>query len=209
MTEGRTTETDVMPLLIVLTAPSGAGKSTLCDMLLDDLDSLVYSISCTTRSPRGEEKDGIVYYFLSPSEFDCKLAANEFLEHARVHDHSYGTLRSRITDSLDSGLSVILDIDVQGASQVRAHALGAGKDDRIGRSYLDIFIEPPSEEELLKRLQLRGEDAPEVIDRRMKNAVRELACRKEFMHRVVNDDLGSAYAELKGIILTEQHSRSL
>lgn len=192
-------------LLLVVSAPSGAGKSTLCERLLAEHSFMTRSISCTTRSPRGAEVDGRDYHFLSPAEFNRRVAAGLFLEHATVHGNQYGTLRSTVEEGLKAGKDVLLVIDVQGAASVRQSVRNLGG--ILGQSYVDIFVSPPSLEVLRERLEKRGEDAPEVIERRLANAQGEMARSGEYQHRVVNDQLDRAYAELKAIIHAE-HART-
>lgn len=188
------------PLFIVLSAPSGCGKSTLIDMLLQEYHDIVYSISCTTRDPRGEEEDGLDYHFLSKERFEALLKEEAFLEHAKVHDNYYGTLKQPIVDVLNEGNSMILDIDVQGAAKVREHVKALANDDPLKVGYVDIFISPPSMEELRDRLERRGTDAPAVIERRLANAEGEMARAEEYMFRVTNDDLGVCYKRLCDLI---------
>jgi guanylate kinase len=188
------------PLLIVVSAPSGAGKTTLCDRLIAERPDMVYSVSCTTRAPRGEERDGRDYHFLSEPEFDRRLRQGLFLEHARVHGYRYGTLRETVHAALTAGRSVLMDIDVQGAAQVRAAVGRADSEDPIAKGFLDIFIAPPSLAILRERLEKRGEDAPQVVERRIRNATEELARRSEFSCTVVNDDLESAYACFRAVV---------
>jgi len=189
------------PLFIVMSAPSGCGKSTLIDLLLQEYPDLQYSISCTTRKPRGEEEDGLDYHFLTVERFRELLAQDAFLEHAEVHGNYYGTLKQPVVDVLAEGNSMILDIDVVGAAKVRHHVLHhlpTGNPLRDG--YVDIFISPPSMEELRNRLEGRGTDAPDVIERRLANAEGEMARAGEYMHQVVNDDLTIAYKKLCDLI---------
>lgn len=189
------------PLFIVMSAPSGCGKSTLIDMLLQEYPDLQYSISCTTRAPRGEEEDGLDYHFLSPERFRELLAENAFLEHAEVHGNFYGTLRRPIEDVLREGNSMILDIDVVGAAKVRHYVLHhLPPDDPLRAGYMDVFILPPSVEELRARLLGRGTDAPDVIERRLANAEGEIARAGEYMFRVTNDELAVAYKKLCDLI---------
>lgn len=192
-------------LLIVVSAPSGAGKTTLCNRLLAEHACMTRSISCTTRTPRGAEVDEQHYHFLTLAEFNRRVAEGLFLEHAVVHGNQYGTLRSNVESALKAGKDVLLVIDVQGAAQVRraAQALGG----TLGRAYVDIFIAPPSLETLRERLQKRGEDTPEVIERRLINARGEMERGREYQYRVVNDNLEQAYAELNSIINAE-HERT-
>lgn len=188
------------PLFIVLSAPSGCGKSTLIDMLLQEYHDIVYSISCTTRPPRGEEEDGLDYHFLEKARFEELLAEDAFLEHAKVHDNYYGTLKQPIVDVLNEGNSMILDIDVQGAAKVRDYVRALPNTDPLKIGYVDIFISPPSMEELRERLERRGTDAPAVIERRLANAEGELARAGEYMFRVTNDDLAVCYKRLCDLI---------
>lgn len=191
------------PLLLVMSAPSGAGKTTLCDRLLAEYHSMARSISCTTRAPRGAEKDGRDYYFISPVEFERRVAAGLFLEHAVVHGNRYGTLRSYVEDRLNAGKDVLLVIDVQGAAEVRQAARSLGG--ILGRAYVDVFISPPSISVLRERLQKRAEDSPTVIECRLKNAQAEMARANEYQHRVVNDDLDKAAKELHALVEAERH----
>ncbi len=193
------------PLLLVVSAPSGAGKSTLCERLLADLPDMIRSISCTTRAPRGAEVDGKDYCFLTQAEFNRRVAAGQFLEHATVHGNQYGTLRSTVEEGLKSGKDVLLIIDVQGAAAVRTAAAALGG--ILAKSYVDVFISPPSVQALRERLQKRGEDAAEVIERRVLNAQGEIARQREYHYQVVNDDLDQAYAELRAIVKFE-HERA-
>ena len=187
------------PLLIVVSAPSGAGKSTLCRRLLSEEPQITYSVSCTTRAPRGAEKDGVHYHFLGPDEFQSRLDRGEFLEHAEVHGHRYGTLRKPVVDALAAGRSVLMDIDVQGAAQVRESVRRSPEGDPLD-AFVDIFIEPPSMNALRQRLVARGEDAESEIQRRLRNAEDEMARRAEFQFRIVNDDLDTAYWALLSVI---------
>ena len=191
------------PVFLVLTAPSGAGKTTLVNLLRAEFGSFVYSVSCTTRAPRGEEKDGVAYHFLSDEEFLRRVADGQFLEHALVHGHRYGTLKSAVEGPMADGRSVLLDIDVAGAAQVREIVRGLPPDAPLARAFLDVFIDVPSMEELRRRLEKRGEDAPDVIERRLRNAEGERARRGEFSAIVVNDVLETAYAELRAIVLAK------
>ncbi len=184
-----------------MSAPSGCGKSTLIDMLLQEYPDLQYSISCTTRKPRGEEEDGLDYHFLSVERFRELLAEDAFLESAEVHGNYYGTLRQPIVDVLNEGNSMILDIDVVGAAKVRHyvfHHLPADNPLRAG--YMDVFINPPSLDALRERLEGRGTDSPESIERRLANAEGEMARAGEYMYQVTNDELAVAYKRLCDLI---------
>lgn len=185
------------PNLYVVAAPSGGGKTSLISALLRMDDHLRLSISHTTRPPRPHEVEGQHYYFVSDEEFARLVSENAFLEHARVYDHNYGTGRAKVQRQLDQGFDVMLDIDWQGAAQIR-------------RSFPDcrsIFILPPSLEELHKRLSSRGQDSPEVIEKRMQKADSELSHASEFDYMIVNDDFEAALHDLHAIIRTGSHQR--
>ncbi len=188
------------PLFIVMSAPSGCGKSTLIDMILQEYHDISYSISCTTREPRGEEENGIDYHFLSKPRFEKLIKEDAFLEYAEVHGNYYGTLKAPIVEVLNEGHSMILDIDVQGAEKVRDHVRGLPNNDPLKIGYIDIFILPPSMDELRERLVKRGTDAPATIERRLENAEGEIARQGEYMYRVTNDDLAVCYKRLCDLI---------
>jgi len=188
------------PLFLVLSAPSGCGKSTLIDMLLQEYHDIVYSISCTTRAPRGEEEDGLDYHFLTKERFEELIAEDAFIEHAKVHDNYYGTLKAPIAEVLSEGNSMILDIDVEGAAKVRDYVRSLPNTDPMKIGYVDIFISPPSMEELRARLERRGTDTQAVIEKRLANADGEMARAGEYMYRVTNDDLGHCFKRLCDLI---------
>lgn len=190
------------PLLIVVSAPSGCGKSTLCNRLVDEFPTIKYSVSCTTRDPRGDEKDGEAYYFLTKKEFKERIKNGEFLEHAKVHGNYYGTLEDTVLFAMEEGSHVLLDIDVQGVKQIREALIRLDPRHPIRRGFTDIFIAPPSMEELEKRLRGRGTDEEKVIRKRLDNAEGEMAFAKEYTFQIVNDDLEHAYHELKTVILS-------
>jgi guanylate kinase len=176
--------------LFVVAAPSGAGKSSLVKALLE-LDSRVQpSVSHTTRAPRGQEKHGREYFFVSPQEFDAMVAAAGFVEWAHVHGHRYGTSRKMIEERIAQGADVILEIDFQGALQIKQV---------FGNAVL-IFILPPSWEELRSRLERRGEDTPEVIELRLRNAAEEMAQAREFDFVIINELFERALFDLKAIV---------
>jgi guanylate kinase len=179
--------------VFVITGPSGVGKGTLIRALLERCPSLELSISATTRQPREGERDRVDYYFLTPEEFERRVEEHDFLEFATYSGNRYGTLRSEIERRLEEGHSVVLEIEVQGAQQVRA-----AMDDSI-----QIFIAPPDPSVLRERLAGRGTDSQEAIDARLETAEIELASQGDFDHRVVNDDLGRATEELVGIVRAE------
>ncbi|MDI6774215.1 MAG: guanylate kinase [Verrucomicrobiota bacterium] len=194
------------PLLIVICGPSGVGKSTLCDRLREEHADIVYSISCTTRPPRGAERDGREYHFLTGREFDRRASRGLFLEHALVHGRRYGTLKENVYAALNSGRSVLMDIDVQGARQIRRAVAGLPPGDVMKEGFVDILVRPPCLETLRRRLETRAEDKPETVETRLRNAVEELAATKEFRHTLVNDRLKTAFAELTGLLNRERRT---
>ncbi len=179
-----------MAEVFVITGPSGVGKGTLIRGLLERVPELGLSVSATTRRPRRGELDGQDYHFLTPEEFDRRVQNGEFVEHADYSGHRYGTLRSELERSVAAGDPVVLEIEVQGARQVR-RALPAA---------VAVFIAPPSRETLRERLLTRGTDSGEQVDARLASAERELAAREEFTHVVVNDQLPQAIEELEQIV---------
>ena len=181
--------------LIVITAPSGAGKTSLIEALIRDDPSLKLSISYTTRAPRPGEKDAVDYHFVDDKTFLSMRERGEFLESAEVHGYRYGTSKKVITEALARGEDLILEIDWQGAQQVR----------RIYPGCVGIFILPPSVEELERRMRSRGQDAEAVIRRRLDNAREELAHAGEFNYAIINKDFQIAQHELKEIIQKERH----
>jgi guanylate kinase len=195
------------PLLLVVSAPSGAGKSSLCNRLIEKFPQMIYSVSCTTRAPRGSERDGVHYHFLSEEEFCARIQCGEFLEHALVHGNRYGTLKQTAVDALSQGLDIIMDIDVQGAKQIRLACAAMDDESVIKKSLVDIFIAPPSMEELQRRLCGRATDSAEVIEKRMCNATEEMKHQPYYQYTIVNDDFEKAVDELQKIIEREHHNR--
>lgn len=179
------------PMLIVISAPSGAGKTTLCKRLLEDFRGLRLSISTTTRPLRGQEQHGRDYFFVDRPAFENEIQAGTFAEWALVHGNYYGTSRRTLESFFAAGLSVLLDIDVQGAASLKR---------AYGDRCATIFVAPPSLEVLEARLRSRGTDPEESIQRRMRNSRNEMARAGEFDHQIVNDDLDGTYARLKGLI---------
>lgn len=169
-------------------------------MLLQEYHDIVYSISCTTRDVRGDEEDGIDYHFLKKERFEELIAEGAFLEYAQVHGNYYGTLRRPIEEVLAEGNSMILDIDVQGAAKVRQYIRNLPNTDPLKIGYVDIFINPPSMEALRERLEGRGTDSADVIERRLENAEGEMARAGEYMYQVTNDDLSHAFKRLCDLI---------
>ena len=178
--------------LIIFSAPSGSGKSTIINYLLEQGLNLAFSISATSRPPRGTERDGVEYYFLTPEEFRRRVAAGEFLEYEEVYpDRFYGTLKAEVERRLETGQNVVFDVDVAGGCRIKSY---------YGERALSIFIQPPSVEELRRRLIGRGTDAPEVIDSRVAKAEYELTFAPRFDQVIVNDDLASAQADALAIV---------
>jgi guanylate kinase len=177
----------------VITGPSGVGKGTLIRELLERVPELELSVSATTRPPRPGERDGIEYHFLSEEEFSRRLDAGDFLEHASYAGHRYGTLGSEVEPRLERGVSVVLEIEIQGARQVRERLPGA----------VLVFLAPPTPEALRERLEERATDAQEAIERRLEVARAELDAQEEFSHVIVNDDLKRAADELAALVRAE------
>jgi guanylate kinase len=179
--------------VLVITGPSGVGKGTLIRGLMERLPQLELSVSATTRAPRPGERDGVEYHFLAREEFDRKVAAGEFVEHADYAGRSYGTLRSELQSRVQAGTPVVLEIEVQGARQVRAAMPDA----------VQVFIAPPSLQALRTRLVGRGTDDGEEVERRLRVAEEELTAQPEFAHVVVNDRLEDALERLTAIVAAE------
>ena len=178
--------------LVIFSAPSGSGKSTIINYLLQKNLNLKFSVSATSRPPRGTERDGVEYYFLTPQQFREKIEAGEFLEYEEVYkDRFYGTLKEPVEKMLDEGINVVFDVDVVGGCNIKNY---------YGKRALSLFIQPPSIEELRHRLNTRGTDAPEVIESRIAKAEYELSFAPKFDVVVINDDLEKAEAEALHII---------
>jgi guanylate kinase len=181
------------PKVFVITGPSGVGKGTLIRGLLERVPELELSVSATTRAPRPGEQDGVDYHFLTPEEFEAHVAAGDFVEHATYSGNRYGTLRSELERRLQTGAGVVLEIEVQGARQIRQAMPEA----------VAVFIAPPSREALRARLVGRGTDSAEQVDARLQTAERELEAQPEFRHVVVNDRLEEATDALVSIVRAE------
>lgn len=180
--------------LLIFSAPSGSGKSTIVHWLMETHPELnmKFSISCTTRAPRGTEKDGVDYFFLTPEEFKSKIAASEFVEYEEVYtDKYYGTLKSQVTRQRESGENVVFDVDVKGGCNIKKI---------YGADALSIFIQPPSVDELRRRLVGRNTDSPEVIEQRLSKAEYELTFAPLFDVVIVNNDLQEAQRQAFEII---------
>lgn len=183
--------------LFIVSAPSGAGKTSLVRELIESLDGIQVSVSHTTRERRNGEVDGVNYHFVDLPAFEAMIERGEFFEHARVFDNYYGTSRPAVQAALDVGQDVILEIDWQGARQVRRQLPDA----------VSIFILPPSREELEHRLASRGTDEHAVIERRMRDAVSEMAHHDEYDYLVINDDFTTALRELQALVIAQRLSR--
>ena len=180
--------------LIIFSAPSGTGKSTIINWLMQNHKELnmAFSISCTSRAPRGTEQNGVEYFFLTPEEFKKRIKADEFLEYEEVYtDRFYGTLKSQVEKQCDAGQNVVFDVDVKGGCNIKKH---------YGSKAISIFIMPPSIEELHRRLESRATDAPGVIDQRIARAEFEIGFADKFDKVVVNDNLDKAKNEVLEII---------
>ena len=184
--------------LYIVAAPSGAGKTSLVKSLVETTPGIVASVSHTTRPPRPGEQEGVHYYFVSRAAFEAMVAEGAFLEHAQVFGNRYGTSRAAVLSKLQDGLDVILEIDWQGAQQVRARMPGC----------LGIFILPPSRDALQQRLAGRGQDSTEVIERRMAASLDELSHYAEFDYLVINDQFETALTELRAIVVAQRQRRT-
>jgi len=179
--------------LIIFSAPSGCGKSTIINWLMQHYElRLAFSISCTSRKPRGTERDGVEYFFLTPEEFRQRIANDEFLEYEEVYkDKFYGTLKQQVERQASNGDNVVFDVDVKGGCNIKRF---------YGKRALSIFIQPPSIDELRRRLEHRGTDAPEVIDDRVARAEFELTFASQFDRVLINDNLDRAEAEALAMV---------
>jgi guanylate kinase len=186
-----------MTTVFIISAPSGSGKSTLVNRLLNEVAGLTFSVSCTTRAPRGSEVSGQAYDFIDRAEFERRIAADEFLEYADVFGNYYGTHRSALDKAKAEGNDLVLDIDVQGAAQLKQRIPDA----------VTIFVLAPSREILEQRLRARSQDSDEVIRRRLANAVREIRNYSQYDYVLVNKDLELAVESLKGIVRAERVRR--
>lgn len=188
-----TTHTTNPPRLFVISAPSGAGKTTLVRALLLRNPRVQFSISYTTRNPRSREKNGDDYFFVNKEEFELMVKHDDFLEHAEVFDNYYGTAKSQVQNQLDADKHVLLEIDWQGAQQIR----------KAWPDCITVFILPPSLQELERRLRSRATDSEKVIQRRLKDSISDISHWSEFDHVIVNDNLDAALQELEAVINAE------
>lgn len=180
--------------LIIVSAPSGSGKSTIVQWLMNEHPELhlAFSVSCTSRAPRGTEQNGVEYFFLSAEEFRQRIAADEFLEYEEVYENRfYGTLKEQVDRQRNAGQNVVFDVDVKGGCNIKKY---------YGDEALSLFIQPPSVDELRKRLEGRGTDTPEAIETRLAKASYELTFAPQFDRIIVNDDLETAKAEALTVV---------
>ena len=180
--------------LVIVSAPSGSGKSTIVNWLMQEHKELrlYFSVSCTSREPRGTEQNGVEYFFLTPEEFKKKIENDEFLEYEEVYENRfYGTLKSQVERQREASQNVVFDVDVKGGVNIKKH---------YGREALSLFIQPPSVEELRRRLQNRGTDTPEAIEQRVGKAAYELTYAQQFDRVITNDDLETAKREVYAVV---------
>jgi len=185
-------------ILLLVSGPSGSGKTTLCERIASEGEAY-YAISCTTRAPRPGEVNGEDYFFLSVDEFKSRIEQGDFLEHAEVHGNFYGTLKSEVLGYLRKGTDVVMDIDVQGAENVRSC-----DDAEIQTALVDLFVMPPSEEELRARLTGRGTDSDQIIATRMRNSLEEMTHWNKYSSLLVSADKESDYARFKSLLVAER-----
>lgn len=195
------------PMLVVISAPSGAGKTTLCEQTLAARPNMARAITCTTRDPREGEKDGVDYYFLDAGDFLKRVQAGNFLEHATVYGNSYGTLKSEVLSKLRTGRDVLLNVDVQGAAAIRAHA---EQDAELKPALVTVFLTPPSISILETRLKKRGQDSQQTIAKRLSVARQEIAQWKNFDYLIVSSSIAEDVRRLQAILDAEQmkHGRA-
>jgi guanylate kinase len=189
------------PLLILISAPSGGGKTTLCQQLLAARPGMMRAVTCTTRPPREGERDGVDYYFLDASSFLKRVEAGNFLEHATVYGHSYGTLKSEVLGKLRQGKDVLLNVDVQGAATIRQKAQ---EEPELKRSLVSIFLTPASMSVLEGRLRKRGTDAPAVIQKRLGVARQEIAQWKHFNYLLISGTISEDLRRALAIVEAEK-----
>jgi guanylate kinase len=203
------TDANPNPLLVVISAPSGAGKTTLCERTLAARPTMTRAITCTTRPPREGETDGVDYFFLDAGDFLRRVQAGNFLEHATVHGHSYGTLKSEVVGKLRSGKDVLLNVDVQGAAAIRAQA---EKDAELKRALVTVFLAPVSIAVLEERLRRRGKDSPETIQKRLAGARHELTHWRHFEYIIITSSIEEDLRRMTAILDAEsmrQHRTQL
>jgi guanylate kinase len=189
------------PLLILISAPSGGGKTTLCNQLLASRPGMVRAITCTTRAPRPGEKDGVDYYFFSAAEFQRRVKADEFIEHATVFGCAYGILRSELLDKLHSGRDVLLNVDVQGAETIRGRVQ---KVPELKSALVTVFLTPPSWSVLAERLRKRNSDAPEEVQKRLGVAKHEVSFWRHFDYLLISTSVAEDLRRMLAIVEAEK-----
>jgi guanylate kinase len=189
------------PLLIVISAPSGGGKTTLCQQLLAARPDMTRAVTCTTRVPRPGEKDGVDYYFFDPTEFQARVQAGEFIEHATVFGRNYGILRSELLDKLRRGRDVLLNIDVQGAATIRDRTQA---EPELKQALVTVFLTPPSIGLLEERLRKRASDAPEEIQKRLGVARKEIAQWNQFDYLLISSSIAEDLRRMLAIVEAEK-----
>lgn len=189
------------PVLVLISAPSGAGKTTIALRLLETTPGMERVVTCTTRAPRGGERNGVDYHFLDREEFERRVAAGEFLEHAEVYGHRYGTLRASVVERLEAGVDVVLSVDVQGASSIRAVAEA---DAVLGRALVSVFVMPPSLAELERRLRGRQEDSDAVVARRLAVARDEIEQWRRFRYVLISGTRDEDLAAMQRLLAVER-----
>jgi len=188
-------------LLVVISAPSGGGKTTICQQLLAARPNMTRAITCTTREPRKGERNGVDYCFLSATSFLKRVQAGNFLEHATVYGHSYGILKSEVLGKLRSGKDVLLNVDVQGAATIRARA---AEDPQLKRALVSVFLTPPSETVLRRRLRRRGTDSAQVIQKRLSVARQEVGQWKNFDYLLISTSIEEDLRRMMAIVDAEK-----
>ncbi|MFT5471251.1 MAG: guanylate kinase [Verrucomicrobiales bacterium] len=186
-------------LIVVVSGPSGSGKTTLCHRLAAESAECVYSVSCTTRPPREGEVDGQDYHFLDNADFESRVADQQLLEFAKVHDRYYGTLKGPVLDQIRNGVDVLMDLDIQGAEQLRICA-----DEEVRQALVDIFIMPSSLDELKRRVQSRGAMEARELALRMQNAEREMAEQPKYRHTIITGDREADFRAFGEILAVER-----
>ncbi len=187
-------------ILFVISAPSGGGKTTLLGMLAQaGMEGLAYSVSCTTRAPRPGEVDGRDYHFLPRQEFEKRIAEGDFIEHARVHDNYYGTLRRTVMEALNAGKDVLMDVDIQGAAQIRANA-----DEKLHAALVDVFLMPPSRTELERRLRKRATETDAQLSLRLRNAEVEMSHWRSYRYLVLSGSPEDDFDNFRAVMRAER-----
>ncbi|ADE55150.1 guanylate kinase [Coraliomargarita akajimensis] len=188
-------------ILIIVSGPAGSGKTTVCDRVLSNVAAIERAITSTTRAPRGEEKDTVDYYFFDRPTFEAKIEAGDFYEYAHVHSNLYGTLKSEVQSKLNAGVDILLNIDVQGAAQMRETAKA---DALLKGRVITVFIMPPSVEELEKRLRGRGTDAEDEVQRRMTVALEEMKQANDYDYVLLSASMDEDFESLRSIYRAEK-----